>query len=290
MTAPTTGPRPNGAGPGGTLRRIEVDGIGTRYVRLGQGVPLVYLHSPFGEVGALPVFGALAAAGFEVIAPELPGFGQSDPVTTWQNIADVVFTLRRILDRFEVDRAVLVGSSLGGWLAAELAVWFPERVGALALLAPLGLRIEGAPIFQIFGAEDDALLPRLLARPTDFPAHLAPALAADGDATEVPTDPLALPLHLFRAMEATARLGWNPYLHDPRLRERLGQIEAPTVVIRGDRDGILPAAHAAAYVRAIPAARQVEIENCGHLPALEHPAEVAGHVVSMSTAWRTPSP
>ncbi len=275
MTAPTSGPRPNGAGLSATLRRIDVDGIGIRYVRLGQGVPLVYLHSPFGEVGALPVFGALAAAGFEVIAPELPGFGQSDPITTWQNIADVVFTLRRILDRFDVQQAVLVGSSLGGWLAAELAVWFPERVRALALLAPLGLRIEGAPIFQIFGAEDDALLPRLLARATDFPAHLAPALAADGDATEVPTDPLALPLHLFRAMEATARIGWNPYLHDPRLRERLGQITAPTLVVRGDHDGILPAAHAQAYAEAIPGAQQTEIANCGHLAALEHPTEIA---------------
>lgn len=245
---------------------LDVDGIAIRYVRFGHGTPLVYLHSSVGEAGALPVFDALAAAGFEVIAPELPGFGQSAAEPVWQHISDVVFTLRRILDLLDVPRAVLVGSSLGGWLAAELAIWFPERVRALALLAPFGLRIDDAPIFQIFGAENDDLLPRLLARPADLPTHLAPALPDE--------DPFALPIHLYRALAATAQIGWNPFLHDPRLVQRLGLITAPTLVVRGERDGILPAAHTTAYAAAIPGAHLALLADCGHLPALEDPAEI----------------
>lgn len=263
------------------LRRIEVDGARIRYVRLGEGIPLVYLHSPFGEVGVLPLFTDLAAAGFEVIAPEIPGFGRSDAITTWHGIADVVFTLRRILDSLEVDRAVLVGSSLGGWLAAEIAVWFPERVRALALLSPLGLRVDDAPVFQIFGAEDDVLLPKLLARPQDLVGHLSPALAEDA------ADPHALPVHLYRALEATARIGWNPHLHNPRLQGRLALIGAPTLVVRGQRDGILPAAHPAAYAASIPSARLVELADCAHLPALERPAEVAGLITALAVKTAT---
>jgi len=262
------------------LRTLDVDGVRIRHLRVGEGVPLVYLHSAFGEVGGLPVFTALARAGFEVHAPELPGFGHSDAVTSWQSIADVVFTLRRILDRLDVGPAVLVGSSLGGWLAAEIAVWFPERVRALALLSPLGLRIDGAPIFEIFGASDDVLLPRLLAGSPALAEHLGEALARPAG-TDPDPDPLALPLHLFRAMEATARIGWNPYLHDPRLPERLGLIGAPAVVVRGDRDGILPRAHASAYASAIRGARLAELPDCGHLPALERPAEIVALVEAL---------
>src|SRR5438105_10161862 len=106
------------------MESLSVDGKTARLHRQGVGQPLVYLHSGFGEVGALPFFAELERAGFEVLAPELPGFGASDPAPDWHHVEDAVFHLRLVLDALAVDRAVLVGSSLGGWLAAALAVWF----------------------------------------------------------------------------------------------------------------------------------------------------------------------
>jgi pimeloyl-ACP methyl ester carboxylesterase len=232
--------------------------------------PLLYLHSGFGEAGALPLFDHLAAAGFRVTAPALPGFGESGPAHDCHRIEDAVFDLRPLLD----ERPVVVGSSLGGWLAAELAVWFPEQVAALVLVDAMGLRLDDAPIFDIFSARFPDTTRRALPHGDDLLELLRPAYDA--------TDPAAALLHLFNASEATARLGWNPFLHDPKLLGRLPGISAPTLVVWGADDGIVPLAHGEAYAAAIPDARLEVIAGCGHLPALEQPAAVADLVASFA--------
>lgn len=225
---------------------FEVDGRRARAQRQGAGRPLVYLHSGFGEVGALPLFDELAC---------------------------VVFDVRRVLDVLDVERATFVGSSLGGWLATELAVWFPERVEAFVLHDALGLRIEGAPVYDVFGSSQHDVWARALPHGGDLIRHLAPAV--DGD-----DDPDAVRLHLFHALETTARIGWNPYLHDPKLLARLPLIGAPTLVLWGADDGIVPLAHGEAYAAGIPGARLAVLHSCGHLPALERPAELAAVVAA----------
>jgi pimeloyl-ACP methyl ester carboxylesterase len=225
--------------------------------------PLLYLHSGFGEAGALPLFDHLVDAGFRVTAPPLPGFGESGPAHDCHRIEDAVFQLRPLLD----ERPVVVGSSLGGWLAAELAVWFPDRVRALVLLDAVGLRLDGAPIFDIFSARHPETMRRVLPHGGDLLELLKPAYDA--------ADPSAALLHLFNASEATARLGWNPFLHDPKLLGRLPGVTAPTLVVWGADDGVVPLAHGEAYAAAIPDARLEVIVGCGHLPALEQPAAVA---------------
>ena len=228
--------------------------------------PLVYLHSGFGEAGALPLFDHLADAGFAVTAPALPGFGESGPAHDCHRIEDAVFSLRSFLG----ERPVVVGSSLGGWLAAELAVWFPDQVAALVLVDAMGLRIEGRPIFDIFAARYQETIRQVLPHGGDLLELLEPAYDAD--------DPAAPLLHLFNASEATARLGWNPFLHDPKLLERLPGVAAPTLVVWGADDGVVPLAHGEAFAAAIPDARLEVIERCGHLPALEQPAALANLV------------
>ena len=227
---------------------------------------LLYLHSGFGEGGALPLFDHLADAGFEVTAPALPGFGTSEPAHDVHRIEDAVFHLRRFLD----ERPVVVGSSLGGWLAAELAVWFPAQVAGLVLVDAVGLRVEGAPIFDLFAARQSETMRRVLPHGGDLLELLAPAYDA--------TDPTAALLHLFHASEATARLGWNPFLHDPKLLDRLPGVTAPTLVLWGADDSIVPLAHGEAYAAAVPGARLTVVDRCGHLPALEQPAAVASLV------------
>ncbi|MGH9231710.1 MAG: alpha/beta fold hydrolase, partial [Acidimicrobiales bacterium] len=228
-------------------------------------------------VGALGLFGLLADAGFRVTAPELAGFGRSDPAPEWHRIEDAVFDLRLLLDGLDLDRPLVIGSSLGGWLAAELAVWFPDRVGALVLVDPVGLRVEGAPVFDLFAARRDETARRLLPGGGDLLGLLAPALEGDDD----PNAPL---LHLLHAAEATARLGWNPFLHDPKLAGRLPLVTAPTLVVWGADDGIVPRDHGEAYAAGIPGARLEIVEGCGHLPALERPAVVSDLVAGFAGA------
>ncbi len=251
---------------------VVVDGKSGRVHRDGphDGVPLLYLHSGFGEAGALPLFAHLADAGFRVTAPELPGFGPSDPAPDWHGVEDAVFHLRRLVDVLGLDRPVVVGSSLGGWLAAELAVWFPEQVRSLVLAGAVGLRLDDAPIFDFFKARHPETMRRVLPNGGDLLALLAPAYDAD--------DPTAALLHLFNATEATARIGWNPFLHDPKLLGRLPLVTARALVLWGAEDGIVPRAHAEAYSSAIPDARLEIVDGSGHLPALEQPAAMADRV------------
>lgn len=256
------------------MDRLTVDGLTCRVHRAGPGSerPLVYLHSGFGEVGPLPLFDALGDAGFAVTAPELPGFGRSDPPPPgWHAIEDIVFHLRQLLDACGLEQPVVVGSSLGGWLAAELAVWFPRRVAALVLIDAAGLRVDGAPVFDLFAARPADTMRRALPNGDDLLAWLAPSLEGDDD----PQAPL---LHLLHASEATARLGWNPFLHDPKLAARLPSVKAPTLVLWGAEDGIIPRAHGETYASSIPSARLEVLAGCGHLPALEQPGEVAAYV------------
>ena len=252
---------------------FTVDGKSARVWRQGTGRPLLYLHSGFGEVGALPFFAALADAGFGVVAPELPGFGRSDPAPDWHRIEDAAFHLRRTCEALALPRCTVVGSSLGGWLAAELAVWFPERVSSLVLVDAVGLRVDGAPVFDLFAARQGELLQAVFPHGGDLPAMIAPAIAGSDDDN-------AVLLHFFHAMEATARIGWNPYLHDPKLLARLPLVSAPTLAVWGGDDRVVPLAHGETYAGAIPGARLAVLDGCGHLPVLERPDEVAALVAS----------
>lgn len=244
----------------GVLTEYECDGRKGRAYQVGEGTPLVYLHSIFGELGPVPIVEELAQLGYSVTAPEIPGFGESDPVLEWYHIADVAYSFRRIFETLEVERAVIVGSSLGGWLAAELAVWCPERVEALALLGALGLRMEEEPVFDLFNAGHRDTMSH--AFPHGF--DIRSVLAADQQVADI---------HQLKSLETLARIGWNPYLHDPALRSRLSLVSAPSLVLWGADDGVVPLAHAHKYAELLPGARIEIFPECGHVPALEMPKE-----------------
>ncbi len=250
------------------MERIRVNGVEIRLYRTGDGPQVLYLHSGFGELGPLPFVENLARYGLCVLTPEMPGFGASEPCRDWHKIEDVVFFYRQLLDVLDLEAPCVIGQSLGGWLAAELAVWFPERVSALVLIDAVGLHIEGAPIHELFGVDPVKLMPLVFPDGGNLLEHIAPALEGQADSD-------AVLLHFFRAMETTAAIGWSPYMHDPKLRERLHLVRAPALVIHGQRDGIVPLRHSEEYARLIPEARLHVLDDLGHLPALESPDSVA---------------
>jgi pimeloyl-ACP methyl ester carboxylesterase len=257
-----------------TLVRATLDStVGSIEIhRGGHGgpAPLVYLHSAQGEGPGLALLEELADTRL-VVAPLFPGFGDSEGLQHIDDIEDAAFHLLDVLDRLDLPWCDVVGQSLGGWMAAELAVRWPERVRRMVLVNAVGLYVQGAPITEIFGRKPSELADELFADP-DYP--IAQLMRAMDD---MEADPSQIPFELVRPIlqSATAKVGWNPYLHDPKLHGRLRRVTAPTLVVHACQDGIVPRAHAEAYESAIPDATLVDLENAGHLATLERPDEVA---------------
>ena len=237
--------------------------------RQGSGPPLVYLHSAVGEGEGLALLDELAP-NFDVIAPMFPGYGASEGIERIDDMEDVAFHLLDVWEALGLDAPAVVGNSLGGWMAAELAVRYPRRVGALVLVNPVGLYIEGAPIKDVFGRTPAELAEDFFAD-REHPMAQMMRMLSEMRGSDMPFEVVR---PLYQTMSSTARLAWDPYMHDPKLAARLGRITAPTLVVRGVQDTLVPAAHAEAYASAVPDARLVEVEGTAHLLALERPDEL----------------
>lgn len=245
--------------------------------RAGSGPQLVYLHSAGGEY-TNPALEQLAES-FEVIVPIFPGFAESEGLDEIDSMEDAVFHLLDLWEILGLDAPPILGVSLGGWLALELATRYPERVSKLVLVNPVGLHLDEAPIAEMFGRTPGELADMLFADqsfPVAAAMHDMDAFAGDvGRETEIP---LEFVLPMWKALGATARLGWDPYLHNPKLRGRLRRITAPTLIVAGARDGLVPLVYAQTYAAEIPDARLEVIEGAAHWLQFETPDELSALV------------
>lgn len=242
---------------------IDVHGARTEVLRGGKGSPLLYLHSAGGSFWS-PFLDRVAER-FSVYAPTLPGFGNSGGFERIDSIADLVFHTIDVIDELGLERVPVMGLSLGGWLAAELAVHHPERFAKLVLIDAIGLEVKGAPIAEFFLVDAAAARKLLFYEPESEMAR-----------TLVPDDPTGEALEaVLKAREATARVAWNPYLCNPKLRERLYRVKAPTLVVWGEDDRLVPLAHGEAYAAGITGAALVTVPRTSHAPSLERPEETA---------------
>jgi pimeloyl-ACP methyl ester carboxylesterase len=246
------------------LSSIKVNGICIEAVERGQGAPLLFLHPGIGLDPAAPALDRLAAKS-RLIAPTHPGFGASEQPPAFDSVDDLAYFYLDLLDAQNLRDVTLVGVSLGGWIAAEMAVRSSERIARLVLGNPVGIKVSGretrdiVDIFAIPEAEFNKL------------AYADPAIAArdykampDGDVRAAA-----------RNREATARYAWSPYMHNPKLKGRLHRIRVPTLILWGAEDRILSEPYGRAYAAAIPGARFETIERAGHFPHIEQPDEFA---------------
>jgi pimeloyl-ACP methyl ester carboxylesterase len=245
--------------------------------RGGSGAPLVSLHSAGGE-STIPAL-ELLADDFAVIAPVFPGFGESEGIEHIDGMEDAVFHLLDLWELLGLDAPAVVGLSLGGWLALELATRYPDKVGPMVLVNPVGLHLDGAPIAEMFGRSPAELAEMLFSdqqHPIAAAMHAAAAFAGDvGKQVEIP---LELVVPMWKALGATAKLGWDPYLHNPKLRGRLRRITSPTLVVAGADDGLVPLVHAQTYAAEIPGARLEVVEHAAHWLPIEVPEVFAALV------------
>jgi pimeloyl-ACP methyl ester carboxylesterase len=244
---------------------VSVRGTDVRILRQGSGEPLVFLHGAGDRGEWLPVLAGLAAD-WAVCRPDHPGFNQSDDDERIDSVHDLAFFYLDLLDALELPRVTLVGASLGGWLAAEIAVLDPGHVAALVLIDAAGLRVAGAPGPDVFTLNPVQLAELLFHDPALRSAAIEQAAVLDQSPDELRT--------YLRNRIATSHLAWNPYFHDPKLAERLHRVSAPTVVIWGSEDRLLPVAHAQRWHELIEDARIELIADAGHLPHIEQPQRV----------------
>lgn len=253
-----------------TERNVTVRGTRVHLLAGGSGDPLVYLHGSGDPGGWTPALAALAGR-YTVFRPDHPGFGASGDGEDLDSIHDLAFFYLDLLDELGLDRVILAGSSLGGWLAADLATIEPRRVRKLILVSAAGLR-PAEPVPDIF-----RLSPAELA---DLTFHTGEAAAAARRAAEeLAGQPAAFARYL-RDRAATAHLGWNPYLHDPKLPRRLHRITAPALIVWGAQDRLLPPACAHRWAGLLPGARLAIIPDAGHLPLTEQAGAAAAAVLS----------
>jgi pimeloyl-ACP methyl ester carboxylesterase len=249
--------------------RIDVRGKSTQVLIGGSGPPLLYLHGAGGEVAWLPFFEALAEH-YEVFVPAHPGFAGSDGLDQIDSMEDLVLHYTDLIELLNIKQPALVGLSLGGWLAAEFATRYSDRIRALAMIAPVGLR---PPIVDIFSASPSETRAIVFSEPE---SDLARQFISDDP------DPEAYDNYL-KAREGTARLGWNPYLHNRKLEGRLYRIKVPTLVVAAGADRLVPQAHCRLYEAGIDNAQFAEIEGVGHAIPFERPAECAAVVIEFLT-------
>jgi len=248
-----------------TLREIDVRATPVRVHTDGEGPPLLFLHGA-GAGGRWLGFQEALARRFAVLCPVHPGHAGS-PAADWiEEVADLAFLYLDLLDTLRLDRVHLVGASLGGWIAAEMAVMASSRLDSLVLIDPVGIKVEGWIYPFLFGMELPQVVMTIFHRP-----EAALALAPTDQSLDTLVD-------LYRQNAALARVAWNPYLYNPRLRRRLGRIAAPTLLVWGEHDRLAPLACAETWRAEIPGAQLVTFADSGHVPHLEEPQAVAAAV------------
>lgn len=243
---------------------ITLAGIDIELFEGGSGSPLLFLHGAQGFAPEQP-YTALLAHRRRLIAPSHPGFGGSALPLWLDSIDDIAHLYLELMDRQRLSQVDIVGCSLGGWLAAEIATKSPERIGKLALVGPVGVKL---------GPTDKLDIPDIFAMPQGKVAELVFHDVEKGrlDVTLMTDEQLAT---IARNRETTALLTWEPWMHNPKLRHRLHRVTSPTLFIRGASDGLVGQSYIDGYAKLIPNSKVVTIAAAGHAPQLEQPEEFA---------------
>ena len=239
-------------------RAVELCGVRTPMMIAGDGPPLLVLEGANNLEGWLPLYDRLARD-FTVFLPTHPGYTGTGPADWLDSVSDLANYYLDFLKAEALSNVHLVGLSLGGWIAADLAVRNSTRLASLTLVDAPGVYLPGCEPLDIFLRTDAQFMDDLFHSPE-----------AAASAKEMALDPAREDL-LLNNKVTTAKLTWEPRLYDPGLRKWLHRIDVPTAIVWGERDRILPVAYAHEWGRLIPGAQVSIIPDCGHAPQVEAP-------------------
>lgn len=248
--------------------KVKVADVELELFDEGHGRPLLFLHGDIGFQSHQPFVAPLSSAR-RVLAPSHPGFGNSALPDWLDSVDDIAHLYLELMDVLKLDDLDVVGCSIGGWIAAEMATKTPERFRRLVLVGPVGVKV---------GSPDTLDIPDIFAKPEEEVRKLlyhSPA-SMDVDTAKIPDDEL---VQKFRARETLALLTWEPWMHNSKLKYRLHRIAKPALFVRGESDGLVSQAYLEAYSRLLPNAHTLTIAAAGHMPELEQPQSFARAVL-----------
>jgi pimeloyl-ACP methyl ester carboxylesterase len=238
-----------------------------RVLSEGTGPALVFFHGPWGLTWD-PFLSELARA-FTVYAPEHPGTtpGAPDDIYHLDGLWDLVLCYDELLTALKLDEAVMVGHSFGGMVACEMAAAAPRRARRLALIDPIG-----------FWRDSERVVNWMAVNPAELPAYIFRDPAGEAakhlfGPAEPPEAAAAARVRLMWAMGATGKFIWP--IPDKGLKKRIHRVSAPTLLVWGKEDRLVPPVYADEFSRRIPGARVQTVDGAGHAPHLEQPERVA---------------
>ena len=250
-------------------RFLPLEHLGARIevVEAGKGRDLLFLHGAGGHMVDDPLLAALAGK-YRVVAPLLPGYGQSGGEDGLRDMLDVTLHALDVLEKLELKKPIVVGHSMGGMIAAEMAAIAHTEIARLCLIAPAGLWLDDHPIVDIFSRLPYEL-PGLLFHDAEAGGKL---LTAGGGNMEDPEF-----LKQFLVMNAR-RMGMAGKLlfpiPDRGLAGRLHRITAKTLIVWGKEDALIPPVYGDAFKKAISKSKLVKVAQAGHAVGQEKPAAV----------------
>ena len=240
------------------METLDVRGVPVEIFTAGSGPPLVYLHAEQFFDRTVPHLEELGR-GRRVIAPRHTGFGAAALPPDIRSVDDLAYLYLDLLDRLDLRDVVLVGASLGGWIALEMCVRNCARVAKLVLVSSVGVKFSGREerdFADLFYLPDEKAFPLLFADAKRWaPDYTA---LSDGELTT-----------LARERQQMAYYGWRPYMHNPGLKKWLHRVQVPGLLIWGDSDGFVPAAYGRALAQSLPTAELKVIPKAGHYPQIE---------------------
>jgi len=254
---------------------LELAGTKIQMVKGGSGDPLLVLHDEMGPPGWLGFHEELAKD-HTLYIPSHAGFGATDKLDWIMGMRDLAGWYLEVLDDLDVGQMNLMGFSLGGWLAAEMAVMNPGRFKKLVLVGPAGIKPAQGEIFDMFLVVAKEYITNCILDPAKTPEFQQIC----------PDEPTPEQVESWEvAREEACRLSWRPYMHNPPLTNLLHRLKnLPSLIIWGQQDGIIPVNAGEMYQQSIPSSRLSVIDGCGHRPEVEKPGEFVKQVQQFLSA------
>jgi pimeloyl-ACP methyl ester carboxylesterase len=243
------------------LRQVgNADDLKLQIERCGKGPPLLLLYGEEALEREAEFLNDLAER-YEIIIPSPPGFGLSTRPEWITAPDDIAYMMLDVVNGLGLRNVPVIGFSFGGWIAAEMATKDDGFISKLVLVDPYGIKV-GKPT-------DRDIQDVWLLHPDEVAAlKWCDVEKSRRDFKSMPEDALTI---VARNRESFARFGWEPYLHNPKLVQRLHRIKVPTLLIWGENDGIVTPRYGEAYRDLIPGARLAVIPRAGHYPHIEQP-------------------
>ena len=240
-------------------------------VRKGSGPQILVLHGGDGPIHRLPFADRLAER-YEIIEPVHPGFAGTPIPEHFDNLQDLIFLYLDLIDHLDLEDTILMGFSMGGWAAAEIAAINTQRFSKLVLVDSVGIKVGGPfdrDIADVFAISAEEHMRISWHDPSNAPNTKT---MTDDELLIFASDRIAHGLYT-----------WEPFMHNPKLPYRLHRIGIPTLLIWGEGDQVVPPSYGEAFRNMIPDARMVVIPDAGHSPHVEQPEAFVNHFVDFAS-------